>query len=183
MVRQYAWLFVLGGSLLLWASCKSQPLASSEFRPTASLREVMHAVVEPDAFVIWDAVSETISFTGSELVAPETEDEWDEVRHSAIALREATNLLLIEGRHVAQPGETSAEPGIELEPEQIEALIVEDWQSWIAHVHALHDATGAVFTAIDAKDAAALSAAGSDIQEACENCHLKYWYPETPELQ
>ena len=37
--------------------------------------------------------------------------------------------------------------------------------------------------AIDKKDADALSDAGETIDEACEQCHLKYWYPpNTPDI-
>ena len=35
----------------------------------------------------------------------------------------------------------------------------------------------ALAQAIDAKDAMALSASGEGLDIACENCHLKYWYP------
>ena len=31
--------------------------------------------------------------------------------------------------------------------------------------------------AIDAKSAGGLSDAGGDIDEACESCHLVFWYP------
>ena len=109
---------------------------------------------------------------------PETDDEWDVVRHGAVALREATNLLLIEGRPVAYPGEASVAPGVELEPEQIQALIDADPQAWIDSVHGLYDAVEPIFAAIDAKDGAAITEAGTQLDVVCENCHLKYWYPE-----
>jgi hypothetical protein len=34
-----------------------------------------------------------------------------------------------------------------------------------------------VMEIVKAKDADKLFAAGSDIDKACENCHLEYWYP------
>ena len=34
-----------------------------------------------------------------------------------------------------------------------------------------------LLAAIDARDAAALTKAGGHLDEACEQCHLKYWYP------
>ena len=177
-MRPFTWLLVLSSSLLIVASCSAPEPPASSFRPTASLRDVMHAMVEPSAYVVWDSVGEIISTSGTELRAPETDDEWDAVRHGAIALRESTNLILIEGRPVAYPGETSAAPGIELEPEEIEALINGDREAWADRVHELYDAVGSVFAAIDAKDATALMDAGSEIDLACENCHLDYWYPE-----
>ena len=178
-MRPFTWLLILSSSLLVGASCSSQQQPTGPaFRPTASLRDVMHAMVEPSAYVLWNAVAEIISVSGTELRAPETDEEWDEVRHGAIALRESTNLMLIEGRSVAYPGETSADPETELEPEQIEALINEDREAWVQRVHDLYDAVETAFAAIDARDGTALMEAGSQIDTACENCHLTYWYPE-----
>ena len=64
----------------------------------------MHAMVEPSAYVLWDSVAQIVSASGTEIRAPETDEEWDVVRHGAIALRESTNLVLIQGRPVAYPG-------------------------------------------------------------------------------
>jgi len=182
MMRPFAWLLLLSSSLLIVASCSSpEPPPASPFRPTASVRDVMHAMVEPQAYVVWNSVAEIIDINGTELRMPETDDEWDIVRHGAVALREATNLLLIDGRPVAYPGETSVAPGIELEPEEIQALIDADPAAWIDSVHELYDAVGPIFEAIDAKDGTALIDAGTELDVVCENCHLTYWYPETIE--
>ena len=177
-MRPFSWLLLLSSSLLVVASCSAPEPPASAFRPTASVRDVMHAMVEPSAYVIWNSVAEIVTISGSELIAPETDDEWDEVRHGAIALREATNLLLIEGRPVAYPGETAFDPATELEPDEIEALINGDREAWTERVHELYDVVGLVFEAIDAQDSVALMDAGTEIDIVCENCHLTYWYPE-----
>lgn len=176
-MRPFVWLLILSGSLLVGASCRAQQPPAPEFRPTASIRDVMHAMVEPQAYVLWNSVAEIVSAAGTEIRAPKTDDDWDVVRHGAIALREATNLLLMEDRHVAYPGEKSAEPGTELEPEQIEALINQDRKAWTERVHELYDVVGVAMAAIDAKDPAKLMEAGAEIDTVCENCHLTYWYP------
>jgi hypothetical protein len=178
VIRPFTWLLILSSSVLLVASCAAPEPPASPFRPTASVRDVMHAMIEPQAYVIWNSVAEIIDINGTELRVPETEEEWDVVRHGAVALREATNLLLIEGRPVAYPGETSVAPGIELEPEQIQALIDADPQGWIDSVHGLYDAVEPIFAAIDAQDGAAITEAGTQLDVVCENCHVKYWYPE-----
>jgi hypothetical protein len=177
-MRPFTWLLILSSSLLIVASCAAPEPPASPLRPTASIRDVMHAMIEPQAYVIWNSVAEIIDINGTELRVPETDDEWDVVRHGAIALREATNLVLMEGRPVAYPGETSADPGVELEPEQIQALIDGDRAAWIDGVHELYDAVGPVFAAIEARDGQALMDAGTELDVVCENCHLKYWYPE-----
>src|SRR5204863_7045710 len=81
------------------------------------------------------------------------------------------------GRHVARPGEKAEKPEIELQPEQIEALIEQDRAAFATLAHRLHDAATVVLKAIDARDAQALLFAGDALDKACESCHLKYWYP------
>jgi cytochrome c556 len=49
------------------------------------------------------------------------------------------------------------------------------WESVAAH--GLHDAVLPALKAIEEKDVKGLSDAGEKIDTACENCHLKYWYP------
>jgi hypothetical protein len=164
----------------LGAACGSPPPARAPdpaYRPTATIKDIMDSMVDPNADEIWESVAVTVSAAGTEQKAPHTEDEWIQVRRHAIPLLEATNLLLMPGRHVAKPGEKAEKPDIELAPEQIEALIREDPKTFATLALGLHDAASVVLKAIDARDAEALLYAGDGLDKACENCHLKYWYP------
>jgi hypothetical protein len=168
--------------LMLCGSCgspQSQPAAPSEpeYRTTATVKDIMDSMVDPAADFIWQSVETVVSAKGVEEKAPRTDEEWKEVRRHAIMLLEATNLLQIPGRHVARPGEKAEDPKVELAPEQIEDMISKDRVSWIKHAHSLHDATMEAFKAIEAKDAEKLLDVGNGIDEACEKCHLQYWYP------
>jgi cytochrome c556 len=149
-----------------------------EYRTTATIKDIMDSVVDPSADFIWDAVETVVSAKGVEEKAPHTDEEWKEVRRRAIALLEATNLLQIPGRHVARAGEKADDPKVELAPEQIEDMINKDRASWIKYAQGLHDATMEAFKAIEAKDAEALLNSGDGIDNACENCHKHYWYPD-----
>ncbi len=93
------------------------------------------------------------------------------MRHGAVTLMEAANLLMIPGRRVARPGEKSETPGVELEPEEMDALIAKDRAAWNARATRLHDAVSEVVAAIDAKDGNKVFELGEKIEEACENCH------------
>jgi hypothetical protein len=156
-------------------SCAKQK-PEAEYRPTTTIRDLMDGVVDPAADTIWNSVSTTITKKGTEEKAPHTDEEWGTVRHSAIELLEASNLLQIPGRHVAMPGQRN-EQGIELQPEQIETLINQDRQAWITLTHGLHDAATLALHAADAKDPAKVLESGDAIDNACEHCHQKYWYP------
>ena len=102
-----------------------------------------------------------------------------------MTLAEAANLLMIPGRQVARPGEKSETPGVELEPEEMDALIAKDRAGWNKRATALREAVLEVLTAIDAKDPDRVFELGARIELACENCHSQYWYPneKLPPLQ
>src|SRR5262245_42790548 len=149
----------------------------AEYRTTATIKDIMDSMGDPGADFLWGAVETIISAEGTKEKAPRTDEEWKDVRRHAIMLLEATNLLQIPGRHVAKPGEKADDPKVELGPEQIEELINKDRASWIKHAHGLHDATMDALKAIEAKDTEKLLDLGNAIDEACEKCHLQYWYP------
>ena len=181
-MRKSVIVIVVGSLMLLSYSCSSQKQQTEaqpqvEYRTTATIKDIMDSMVDPGADYIWESVETIVSAKGVEEKAPHTDEEWKEVRRRAIMLLEATNLLQIPGRHVAKPGEKAEDPKVELGPEQIEELINKDRASWIKHAHGLHDATVEALKAIDAKDAEKLQDVGAGIDEACEKCHLQYWYP------
>jgi hypothetical protein len=157
-------------------ACNATP-PPEEFRTTATIKDIMDAIVDPSADFLWDSVETIVSKAGIEEKAPHTDDEWKAVHRRAIELVEASNLLLIKGRHVAKAGEKSENKNVELEPEEIEKLINGDRKSFTAFALALHDAAVPALAATEARNAEALSDAGEGIDKACENCHLKYWYP------
>jgi len=156
---------------------QSEARSQAEYITTATVKDIMDSMVDPSADYIWESVATIVSAKGVEEKAPRTDEEWRDVRRRAITLMEATNLLQIPGRHVAKPGEKADDPKVELAPEQIEEMINKDRASWIKYAHALHDATMEAFKAIEAKDKEKLLDVGNGIDEACEKCHLQYWYP------
>src|SRR2546425_3291913 len=159
---------VLVGSLLLVGACRAQQPA--DYRPTATVKDIMDSIVDPSADALWDSVGTTISAAGTEQRAPHTDEEWANLRRRTVQLIEATNLLLIPGRHVARPGEKAEDPKIQLAPEQIEALINEDRQAWTRRAHGLHDAAVGAQKAIEARDAEALLDAGGVVAKAGGKC-------------
>lgn len=175
-------------SVLLLFACActgSQPAALSqpEFRPTATIKDLMDSIIDPSADELWESVATTVDATGIHEKFPRTDEEWIAVRRDAIRLLEGSNLLLIPGRHVAKAGDKSENPGIELEPEEMEALIDQDRETFYKLANGLHDSVMVSLRAIEAKDKDALLDSGTAIDQACENCHVKYWYPNEAKNQ
>ena len=101
--------------LFVMAACSSSkpaPAAQTEppFRLTGTIKEIMDSLVDPNADVLWDSVSTTINRQGTIEKQPRTEEDWKMVRRSAVALVEATNLLVMEGRTMAPAGDKSENP-------------------------------------------------------------------------
>lgn len=187
MAHRLRYVALIGAGVALAVSCVGREAstgkagaATPDFRPDATMREIMDSLVDPSADGIWDAVATTITAKGTIEKYPRTDEEWQELRRHAIRLMEATNLLLIPGRHVAKPGEKAVDPAHELDPDRVEAIIDGDRAAFAQFAHLLHDSVGPVIKAIDAKDKDALLAAGDGIDAACETCHLRYWYPSAP---
>jgi hypothetical protein len=180
--RQVSWLGWLGALLFSVTSCKARPPAV-EYRASATVKDIMDSMIDPSADALWDSVATIVSAAGTEERAPHTDEEWTNVRHHAIQLVEATNLLLIPDRHVAKPGEKAENPEVELAPEEIEKRINEDRAMWITLAHGLHDAALPALRATEARNPQALFDAGEQIDTACENCHQKYWYPNAIQPQ
>jgi hypothetical protein len=183
---------VASAACIVAAACSSPTPAASaaktaapaqDFRLTATIKDLMDGVVDPSADYLWDSVSTIVTRKGVEERRPRTDEDWKNVRRRAIELIEAPNLLIMDGRKVAKPGEKSENPGIELGPEDIQQIIDGDRATFIQRAHALQDAGLKALAAIDRKDVDGLSDAGEAIDEACEQCHLKYWYPPDAEAR
>jgi len=65
----------------------------------------MDSMVDPSGDFLFESIQEIADEKGIRQVAPETDEQWTEVRRRALILVEAPNLLAMEGRKVAQPGE------------------------------------------------------------------------------
>lgn len=143
----------------------------------ASIRDVMAAIIDPAADIVWEAVAITATADGVVNTAPATDEQWKDVRRGALTLIEGANLLLMPGRRVAQPGEGSLAPGDELHPDEIATLIRKDPRAWSNMTDALRRAANEALRAIDARDTDRLFAVGERVENACETCHTRFWSP------
>jgi hypothetical protein len=151
--------------------------AAAGYRPSATVKEIMDYLVIPSSEALFNAVSSTQGPNGAEEHKPTTDADWEAVRQRALLLAEAGNLLMVPGRHVASAKDKSKNPGSELEPAQMDALVAKNPALFAQKAAGIRAAALTALKAIDAKNVEGLSDAGGDIDEACESCHLVYWYP------
>jgi cytochrome c556 len=132
-------------------------------------------VIDPNIDPIWESIQTISTADGIEEKHPKTDEDWQRLKNHAIVVREAANLILIEGRKVATSNTSTV--AAELGPEAIEQAIAANRPAFIKNAHELHAAVTKAISAIDAKDVTALEEAGGLIDQACEQCHMQFWYP------
>jgi len=162
--------------------CSAKPEATaaapaSALTPVLSVKELMENIVDPQADYVFDAVGSDIGPKGIVDIVPTTDDDWTKIQRGAYVLAESSNLLKMT-RKMAPDGVANGEKGgPELTPAQIEAKVKENPALWNSHADTLRAEALKVIDIVKARDASKLLAAGSAIDQACEACHLDFWYP------
>ena len=145
--------------------------------PIVSIEELMENIVEPAADVIFDSVVTSVTAQGVVETKPTTEEDWLKVQRAALLLAEATNLLKMPRRIAADDNAAQPGAGPELTPPQILAKIDADRVQFSKYADGLRDVAIKGIAVAKAKDVEGVYQLGSDLDRACENCHLEYWYP------
>ena len=148
-------------------------------KPVVSVKELMRFDIDPASDYIFDAVQYDSTLKGARDIYPRTDEDWEKVKIGAVSLAENVYLLKIK-RPWAPKGDVNNSTGPnppELSPAQIQAKYDKDPVLWDAKIEALRNAALEVMEIADKRDTKALFEASADIDMACENCHLEYWYP------
>jgi|SRR6516162_379753 len=186
---------VLVGALALagsaaWSQCskpasapppRAQVSASllGDMKPVVSVKELMRDMIDPIADNIFDAVWWEETKQGSVSHVPKTDEDWEKIRIGAVTIAEGIYLLKVP-RPFTPPGDINNSVGPnapELSPTAIKAKLDRDPVLWNAKVEALRNVAKATLEAVNRKDVNAVFQSAADLDVACENCHLEYWYP------
>jgi hypothetical protein len=156
------------------------PALWGELTPVVSVKELMRDMIDPASDYVFDSVGTVISPNGGIVERqPKTDEDWEKIRIGAVTLAEGVYLLKIP-RPFAPPGDennsTGPEPE-ELSPAQIKAKLEADPVLWNAKIEALRNVGLEVLDIVKRKDVKELWDAGENLDQACETCHLEYWYP------
>lgn len=183
IVALSAWTLVVGlvgcDSGASEAPAASQLPAGPPFAITASIQDLMVSEVDPSADYLWESVGTIVTASGTEERRPRTDEEWQAVRVRAVTLAEAGNLLMMDGRSVAEPGKKLEDEGVEgiLTAAESQQAVDDAHPTFVAFALALHDVGKEMLTAIDARDVQGMLTAGEELDAVCESCHIQFWYP------
>src|SRR6516164_10362996 len=148
-------------------------------KPVVSVKELMRDMLDPIADNIFDSVSIVVTKAGIVETTPRTEEDWEKIRIGAVTLAEGVYLLKVP-RPFTPPGDVNNSTGpnaSELSPAQIKAKLEADPVLWNAKIEALRNVGLEVLEIVSKKKTDELWDAGENLDQACESCHLQYWYP------
>jgi hypothetical protein len=160
-------------------SSTTNPSTFGPMVPVVSVKELMQYMIDPISDDIFDAVWWDTTKNGVVKHQPTTDEDWEKVKTGAISLAEGIFLLKVP-RPFAPDGDVNNSLGPnppELSPIQIKAKLEKDPVLWEAKIQAMRNAALEIVDVVKKKNADELFVASQDIDEACENCHLEYWYP------
>ena len=176
-------------AFVAWTSACSTPKPTPPSHPTAelwgdlkpvvSVKELMRDLIDPASDYVFDSVGIVDIRNRSTETAPKTDADWERIRIGAVTLAEGAYLLKIP-RPFAPAGDENNSSGPdpeELSPAQIKAKLEADPVLWNAKIEALRNVGLEVMEIVKRKDAKELWDACDNLDQACENCHLEYWYP------
>jgi hypothetical protein len=166
------------------ASAPAAPVLWGDMKPVVSVKELMKYTLDPASDFIFDAVKIETTRKGTVERVPRTDEDWEKIRIGAVTIAEGVYLLKVP-RPFAPPGDENNSTGpdaSELSPAQIKAKLEKDPVLWNAKIEALRNVGLEVLDIVKNKRTAELWDASYNLDQACESCHLQYWYPGDPAL-
>jgi hypothetical protein len=174
--------------LVVTAACSasnSAPVSSQparlwgDMKPIVSVKELMDLMIDPASDYVFDAIGTIITREKTTEIQPRTEDDWRRLQIGAVTMAEGAYLLKVPRRFapVGDENNSSGPDAEELSPAQITAKLEKDPVLWNAKIEALRNASLEVLEIVKKRDVNALWGACDDLDAACENCHLEFWYP------
>ena len=133
---------------VLAAGCRTADVPAP-FKPVMGTRELMQSVLNPNAGVVWQAVSTVVTTAGIEEKRPQSDDEWAKVRTAAATIAKGGNQLMLSPR-------------------------ASDGSRWMRYAQALIDTSTAAVRAAEARNADRLFTVGGEMYIACLSCHENY---------
>lgn len=161
--------------------------AAATYQPVATVQDLMAGVIDPASKVVFAAVSFEATVTGTVEIAPKNDAEWAVVRRNALMMVEGANLLMMPGRHITRAsasgrGNAAKAAEGELSPADIEVRVARNRAAWNQFTAGLREAALLSLKAAEGQKTEDFGPAGEAIDNACENCHLRFWYPDQDKL-
>jgi cytochrome c' len=146
----------------------------------ADVHDLMKNVVAVQTQVIWDVSNGAQDDKGNPDASKLTAADWNKIIDAAGKARQAS-LTLAKADHVI-----ASAPGVKIEGEgnegsasakQVQAALDKNPAEFRTDSSALATTMEQIATAAKAKNAAKVFELSGNLDQVCENCHQKFWYP------
>jgi hypothetical protein len=158
-----------------------QPQLWGELKPIVSVKELMRDMLDPAAPTTSSTRSKIVyTRKGAVETTPKTEKDWDKIRIGAVTLVEGVYLLKIP-RPFAPPGDENNSTG----PEATELSPAQNQQRSSRRTPCCGTPRSKRCETSDSRSSkssrpgrsTSCGTRGHNLDQACESCHLQYWYP------
>ena len=147
-MRKMIGVLALATGTMVWSSCNSQP-PPPPFKPVVDVRQLMAGIIDPSAVAFWDSTGTIVDANGVVERQPNTDEEWTAMRNHAMILAESGNLMMMPRR-------------------------ARDNGDWMKFSQEFIDQAAAAMKAAEARDPVRMFSTGTDLYQACLNCHTEY---------
>lgn len=147
------------------------------------LLPLMKGTVAPQAQILWDIGNKALDDEGNASAAKLTPVDWTKLAGAAQKMKDAAVSMAGAARiGIAPPGARLQDEGTpgQATSRQIQAYIDANPKDFAEHARAMAEVSDGFLKAAGSKDAKTLGEASAKLDEVCEACHVKYWYPEQP---
>lgn len=174
-------IMAVGGAGLLFASAYAASQA-----PAPTVYEAMKDVIAPQTQVVWDVSNDLMDDDGNPVASRLSDAQWEQIAAASQRIRDMSLALAM-----ADPVRAAA-PGVKIDGEgnpegstaaQVQGFIDADRATFAEDAKALAASAEALVTAARAKDAARASDVAGTLDQVCEACHQKFWYPQQAAAQ
>jgi cytochrome c556 len=146
----------------------------------ADVHDLMKNIVAPQTQVIWDVSNEAQDEQGNPDASKMTAADWGKIIAAAEKVKQASQTLAKADHAIA------AAPGVKIEGEgnegvagakQVQAAIDKNPAEFRTRSTALATSMDQIVAAAKAKNAAKVFEVSGMLDQVCEDCHQKFWYP------
>jgi cytochrome c556 len=146
----------------------------------AQLHRTMKTIVAPMADALWAVGNDTMDDAGNADARRIKPADWAKLGSAAQAMKDAALGLANAPKVIAaMPGDklqNDGAPGATTAA-QIQGFIDADPQGFATHARELAAVSDEFLQSAKSHDAVKLTAASGRLDEVCESCHTRFWYP------
>ena len=172
--RRFVLLPMAGSAALLLASaCATAPTST-----TTNVRQVMQQGVNAAVLTVWDVGNNAMSDDGG--IDPElmTAQSWSRLQGAAMMMVENGNeMAMAQVIYAGDAAEADSVPGT-VTMEDVQGFIDADPDGFREAAALFAEHSARLANAARERDAQAAGDLVAQLDQVCEVCHSKYWYPE-----